>query len=209
MSMAANRLVANCSSSHESLIDFPVSCRGADQTIATISSTAWQPTSQVTTALIASQKRARLRRSAIAMQYIRFCVVGLSNALVDLGILNLLLLAHPTRNPLVLLLDNTLAVSLAILNSWLWNTRWTFRAQVTHRPRQRVLFAGQAALNVVTNNLILLGVTGMIPPSAGLSTLVASNLAKLGAMLAASTMSFLLLRTTVFRPSHPHHGKDL
>jgi putative flippase GtrA len=100
----------------------------------------------------------------------------------------------------LLLLDNTLAVSLAILNSWLWNSRWTFRPQVTKQHRQRVLFVAQALLNVATNNLILLGMTSVIPASADLSALVASNLAKLAAMPGASSLSFLLLRTFVFHP---------
>jgi putative flippase GtrA len=160
----------------------------------------------VTTGRPAAQPADRPRQSeaSAAWQYLRFCVVGLSNALVDLGVLNSLLLLHPTHSTLILLADNTLAVCLAIVNSYLWNTRWTFRGQVTHDRRERTLFVGQAALNVATNNLVLLAMASVLPPTLGIVSLLGSNLAKLAAMLVASTTSFLLLRTVVFRPRTAH-----
>lgn len=131
-------------------------------------------------------------------QYVRFIVVGLSNAAVDLGVLNLLLYLRPTHDPLMLVADNTIAVALAILNSYLWNTRWTFRLMVTGSARERVLFVAQGGLNVVVNDAVLLAMTGVLQPTQGLWYLVASNTAKLIAMLTASTTSFILLRSVVF-----------
>ncbi len=133
-------------------------------------------------------------------QFAEFLLVGLSNAIVDLGILNLLLLLAPPHSSGMLVLENTIAVVLAILNSYLWNSRWTFRPYVTHEMRQRVLFVAQALLNVAINDLVLLGLTHVLGPGHGFSYLVTSNLAKLGAMFLASLTSFLLLRSVVFRP---------
>src|SRR5579859_882206 len=122
-----------------------------------------------------SADKARVRRlsrgghQSLTSQFLQFAAVGASNAIVDLGILNLLLAVHPTRSPLTLIIDNTIAVSCAILNSYLWNTRWTFRAEVTHRHGQRALFVAQALLNVAINNLVLLAVAGALPPSLSLS----------------------------------------
>ena len=132
-------------------------------------------------------------------QYARFTVVGLSNAAVDLGVLNALLYLHPTHDPLILVADNSLAVALAILNSYLWNTRWTFRPLATGSARQRALFIAQAILNILLNNAVLLLMTSLLHPTQGTAYLVASNVAKLIAMLTASTTSFMLLRTVVFR----------
>lgn len=145
---------------------------------------------------------ARPRRS-IVVQFLQFAVVGASNAVVDLGVLNLLLALHPTSMPLALLLDNSIAVALAILNSYLWNTRWTFRTDVTHQQRQRALFVAQALLNIAINNVVLLAVAGILPPAPTVSSLVLNNVAKLAAMFAASSTSFLLLRLVVFRPIAP------
>lgn len=140
------------------------------------------------------------RRRPVIAQYVQFALVGASNAVVDLGVLNLLLVLYPTRSDALLLLDNTIAVALAILNSYLWNTRWTFRGAVTHQNTQRALFVAQALVNIAINNIVLIAVAGVLPPSLSLSALVLNNVAKLAAMFAASTTSFLLLRLVVFRP---------
>jgi putative flippase GtrA len=141
----------------------------------------------------------RTRTSAVA-QYLKFCAVGLTNAVIDLGVLNGLLLLRPTDSTIDLLAYNTVAVCLAILNSYIWNTRWTFRGQAVHTRREWALFVAQALLNIATNDLVLAGLTGLLAPSDGFSELLVNNAAKLGAMVAASTLSFLLLRGVVFRP---------
>ena len=144
------------------------------------------------------RQRTLPRRLSQGRQYARFLMVGVSNAVVDLAVLNALLWANPTRNPLTLVAYNTLAVALAILNSYLWNTRWTFRAEATHTNRESLLFLGQALVNILVNNLVLLGATALLPPTLGVTFLIWSNIAKLAAMIVASTLSFLLLRAVVF-----------
>ncbi len=133
-------------------------------------------------------------------QFLRFCVVGVSNAAVDLGALNLLLLLYPTRSDVTLLFYNTIAVALAILNSYLWNTRWTFHQQTTSSPRERALFVAQAVLNIAINNIVLFTMTDLLPTTTGEWSILTANLAKLAAMMTASSISFVLLRTVVFRP---------
>ncbi len=140
------------------------------------------------------------RKPSTGLQYLRFCLVGVSNAVVDLGALNLLLLLYPTRSDLTLLLYNTVAVMLAILNSYLWNTRWTFQEQATRSRRERTLFVAQAILNIAINNVVLFYMTDLMPSQTGEWSIFSANLAKLAAMVAASTISFLLLRTVVYRP---------
>jgi membrane-associated phospholipid phosphatase len=66
------------------------------------------------------------------VKYAKFSLVGISNALVDLGVMNLLLLVHPTRSPEVLVGYNLVALALTNSNSYLWNTLWTFRHHARH-----------------------------------------------------------------------------
>jgi putative flippase GtrA len=149
------------------------------------------------------EKRRDLPKPATGPQFLRFCAVGLSNAVVDLGALNLLLLLYPTQSDLTLLLYNTIAVMLAILNSYLWNTRWTFREQATSSGRERTLFVAQALLNIAINNIVLFAMTDLLPTSTGDWSILSANLAKLAAMVAASSISFVLLRAVVFRAKAP------
>ena len=139
------------------------------------------------------------RKPSTGLQYLRFCTVGVSNAAVDLGALNLLLLLYPTRSDLSLLFYNTIAVALAILNSYLWNTRWTFHDQATRSRRERTLFVAQAILNIAINNLVLFFMTDLLPTQAGDWSIFSANLAKLAGMMTASSISFLLLRFVVYR----------
>src|SRR5487761_540694 len=138
------------------------------------------------------QQRQQRKETSTALQYLRFCLVGVSNAVVDLGALNLLLHFYPTHSDLTLVIYNTIAVMLAILNSYLWNTRWTFHDQATRSHRERTLFVAQAILNIAVNNLVLFFMTDLLPTQAGEWSLFSANLAKLAGMMTASSMSFLL-----------------
>ncbi len=132
-------------------------------------------------------------------QYTSFVLIGLGNAVVDLFVLNLLLYIHPTTSSVVLVLDNTIAVTLAIVNSYIWNVRWTFRRSATGSNSERLMFAAQAIVNITLNNAALLLAAHVLPLPVGQRAILANNLAKLGAMALSSTVSFLLLRLVVFR----------
>ncbi len=135
-------------------------------------------------------------------RFVKFVLVGLGNAFIDLAVFNGLYWAMPTKNVLQLVLYNTLAVGAAILHSYFWNTRWTFRDRVRRRgpgaSRQRVLFLIQSMGNVVVNDLIL----GFIAPTLlhlhAMPVYMANNIAKLVAMFLASLTSFLLMKLVVF-----------
>jgi putative flippase GtrA len=58
----------------------------------------------------------KLKRGSI--RFSKFTVVGLLNAAVDIGTLNLFLLFLPTRDPSVLALYNGVALLLANVNSY-------------------------------------------------------------------------------------------
>jgi putative flippase GtrA len=137
----------------------------------------------------------------IARQFSRFVTVGVTNSIVDFGVFNLLFAIYPTTDIQVLVLYNSLAVALAILNSYLWNTRWTFRSGVKRGPRghrQRVLFLLQALLNVGVNDIVVAIITRLLLYQTFLSPTDSSNLAKLVAMLVASLSSFLIMKYVVY-----------
>lgn len=135
----------------------------------------------------------------LGAQYTRFSLIGASNALVDLGVLNLLLILEPTRNSWLLVLYNLAALVLANVNSYLWNTLWTFKNQTRHDARQVSLFSAQAVVNVAAGTLLFWLSASALESYAGFSTQIGGNIAKVISMLAASTVSFLFLRSFVFR----------
>ncbi len=141
----------------------------------------------------------RESRKQTGVKYAQFSLVGGSNALVDLGVLNLLLLISPTRSPELLVLYNVVALVLTNANSYLWNTLWTFRHQARHDAKQVGLFGAQGLLNVAVGGLLIWLVAHGLVAYTTLSPLVGGNVAKVVSMVAASTMSFVLLRFFVFR----------
>jgi putative flippase GtrA len=127
--------------------------------------------------------------------------VGVGNAVLDFGTLNLLLWIWPTGDPVRLALYNTLALVLANANSYFWNTIWTFRRQAQRTdPRQkRVGFGAQVLLNIGVNNG-LFWVSARLLADTSLPLVAGQNIAKVISTVGASALSFLVLRYIVLRP---------
>ena len=85
-----------------------------------------------------SEAKAKLKSGG--KRFSKFSLVGISNAAIDIGVLNLFLWLAPTREVTLLVLYNGVALILANLNSYAWNTLWTFRSRAEHDMRQIVLF---------------------------------------------------------------------
>jgi putative flippase GtrA len=134
------------------------------------------------------------------VKYAQFSAVGISNMLVDVGVLNLLLLVGPTRSPELLVLYNVGALILANANSYLWNTLWTFKDQARHDAKQVGMFTAQGLLNVAVGSALLWLAAHGLRAYTDLSPWVGGNVAKAISTIFASTVSFLFLRLFVFRP---------
>jgi undecaprenyl-diphosphatase len=133
------------------------------------------------------------------IKYAQFSLVGISNAMVDLGVLNLLLLIHPTRSPEILVLYNLVALALTNANSYLWNTLWTFRHHARHDAKQLGAFGLQAAVGIGVGSLVLWLVAHGLVTYANFPPLIGANVAKLTSMVVGSTTSFVLLHFFIFR----------
>jgi putative flippase GtrA len=99
-------------------------------------------------------------------------------------------------------LYNTLSVLAAVVNSYIWDSRWAFRGGAAHHgrkaARQRLLFVAQSGANIGIND----GVVAVLAPALlalqFLPVAGAENLAKLAGMSSASLFSFVVLRLVVF-----------
>jgi putative flippase GtrA len=144
-----------------------------------------------------STRGAKLKKGGV--RFSKFTVVGFANAVVDIGTLNLFLWLAPTRDPSLLALYNGVALVLANLNSYFWNTRWTFRGRAQRRdPRQRLLFTLQAIFNICISNGLFFVLIRPVLIYTDIPAYLAGNVAKLISVAVASTISFFLLRYVVF-----------
>ena len=146
-----------------------------------------------------SQESVQESRKKTAVKYAQFSLVGGSNALVDIGVLNLLLLISPTRSPEILVAYNVVALVLTNANSYLWNTLWTFRHHARHDARQMGLFTLQGVLNAaIASGVLWIVAHLLLALYPALSAQLAGNIAKLASMFVASSASFLFLHFLVF-----------
>ncbi len=93
----------------------------------------------------------------IALQYVKFCLVGGSGVVVDMGVLHFL--ASPGWLGWNLTLSKVLAAEVAMFNNFLWNDGWTFRyGQGKERCNWRSWFRRLAKFNLICTAGIVLSV---------------------------------------------------
>lgn len=134
-------------------------------------------------------------------RFMRFCVVGTTNAVIDFGVLNFLLWKFATSNNWIVIGYNSLAVLFAATNSFIWNKYWTF--QQRHRiTRQEVSrFVVLTSATIVMNDL-LMSILAMIFPHLMNNGAIGANVLKLAAIIGTLSVSFFGMRLWVFF----HHG---
>jgi putative flippase GtrA len=148
----------------------------------------------------------RLKKGGL--RFSKFTIVGFANAVVDIGTLNLFLWLASTREPSVLALYNGVALVLANVNSYFWNTRWTFRSRAKRRDRrQRTLFAAQALFNICVSNGLFFLLVRPVLVYTEVPAYLAGNVAKLISVVVASTVGFFLLRYVVFSRTRRFGGR--
>ncbi|GMA57778.1 putative flippase GtrA [Alicyclobacillus sacchari] len=136
-------------------------------------------------------------------RYCKFLLVGLMNAAVDLGALNILLIFFPTRSSWWLTVYNTIGVVAAIVNSYIWNRFWTFADVAKGTFREKLKFILQSLLNIGMNDGILVFANDYLVTHRNLPYIVSSNMAKGGAMFISSSLSYFLMHMFVFRRHRP------
>jgi putative flippase GtrA len=135
----------------------------------------------------------RLHRERLLGQVLRFAVVGGLNTLIDYGLYNFFYKVVG----LPLLVSNTMSVSIAIVNSFLWNRYWTFgRGDERDWHQQALPFLAISLVGLVINTI---GV-GVLHAIFGADSLLAINLYKLVASVLSLTWNFVGYRYIVFRP---------
>jgi putative flippase GtrA len=143
-----------------------------------------------------SEAKAKLKSGG--KRFSKFSIVGLSNSVVDIGVLNLFLWLEPTREVYLLVLYNGIALVLANVNSYVWNTLWTFRGRAEHDLRQVVLFSLQVLVNIGVSSGLFWALIHPIIVYTEVPTYLAGNVAKIISVTVASTISFFIMRYVVF-----------
>ena len=130
-------------------------------------------------------------------QFLRFCVVGSVNAVIDFALLNVLLWAYPTTNTEKILFYNSLAVLLASTNSFFCNKYWTFQQRESITLSEVLRFVVVAGATTGMNDALMLLLSKLFPDVMR-STLIGANALKLAAIIGTMSISFFGMRLWVF-----------
>lgn len=103
----------------------------------------------------------QLVRLPAVRQFAKFCIIGASSTVIDVGLLNLLV--HPTllfAGGLHWIPAQIISFAIAVANSFVWNSLWTFKGMGTGaRHEQFIKFLlvniGGLLLNVLVMKLVM------------------------------------------------------
>ena len=141
------------------------------------------------------------RRTPLVAETARFLLVGVLNTLVDLGILDLLMLATGHMEGAWFTLFKALSFLAAVVNSYLWNKHWTFGRRRTRRrtPGEFLVFfavsAAGFALNVGTASLLV----NVVGPRFGLGRELWANACAAAAAVMTIGWNFTGYKLVVFK----------
>jgi putative flippase GtrA len=97
-------------------------------------------------------------------RFAKFATVGALGAVIDFALLNLMRGVFGWD----LILANTLSVSVAMLNNFIWNRYWSFPESRTRKKRTQLpQFALVNLIGLVINNLIVVGIDAVLVPHVG------------------------------------------
>lgn len=86
-------------------------------------------------------------------QFVKFCLVGATSFVIDVGLLNLLYFG--LQQPLFV--SKTVSFLAGVTNGFLWNSRWTFREQRGSIQSQYPKFVATNLVGLVLNLSIMTG----------------------------------------------------
>lgn len=142
---------------------------------------------------------ARLMR--VAKQFIKFGIVGGINTAIDFGVLKALLMVTGITSGFELAVLNAISFSVAVVNSYFMNKRWTFEDK-TRDPNESFKFSQFFVVSVIglgVNSGIVYAFATFISPQFGISAQNWVLVGKLFATGASLVWNFVGYKLFVFR----------
>ena len=135
-----------------------------------------------------------------AMQFGKFIAVGQSNAAIDIGILNLLILITDIDSGLYYSLFKATSFIFAVVNSFMWNKFWSFDSKEKDgMGRQFVIFIAVSLVGLVINVSVASFVVNYIGPQWGISSKLWANVGVLSSTIFNIIWDFYGYKRFVFK----------
>lgn len=135
----------------------------------------------------------------VLYQFGKFAAVGTLNSFVDLGVLNLEILAVPSPGVWTYRILKSISFLCATTNSFFWNKLWTFDSREPANIAQTVKFYGIAIIGFFLNVAIASYVFSNIKAPASFSPALWANVGALCGILVVFVWNFLGYKYLVFK----------
>lgn len=128
-----------------------------------------------------------------------FALVGILNTSIDFAILNVLIaLTHHQRGGW-LFAEDCIAFTCAVINSYFWNARVTFKQHQRRAPRHLLVFFAIALVGLLLNGVVVVVVGGLL--SKTIAPLIALNGSKALATTVSLCWNYGAMRRWIFHPA--------
>jgi putative flippase GtrA len=135
----------------------------------------------------------------VIYQFGKFAAVGVLNTFVDLGVLNLEIVAFGTPGAWVYRVFKTVSFLAATTNSFLWNKYWTFNSQEPASAKQTIEFYGVAFVGFLLNVGLASYVFSNVSRPISVSQNLWANIGALVGVAAAFLWNFIGYKFWVFK----------
>jgi len=138
---------------------------------------------------------------SVIAQFSKFIIVGLVNTGLDFGVLNLLILLTGIETGVGIAVLNSIAFSVAVVNSYFMNKYWTFGVKgEAVKTVEASKFLMVSLIGLAINSGIVYGVTNfVIPPFAQIGPVSWVNLSKMVATGVSLIWNFIGYKFIVFK----------
>lgn len=143
------------------------------------------------------------KSAKISVQFCKCAIVGASNTLVDLAVLNLLMFFTGINTGIYISLFSGISFIAADVNSFLWNKFWTFRDKKKDSRsllRQIIAFLIVSSVGLAINTFAVHIIVNVIEkPQWAISASLWANIAKLCAVFLTIAWNFTGYKLIVFK----------
>jgi putative flippase GtrA len=130
-------------------------------------------------------------------QWLRYCLVGAANTLIEMLILNALLWRFPTGHVQTLVVYNALAYSGGAAGSFFLNKYWTFGRKQRPTSKEVGRFVISVLLELLSSNGLVWLIGNALHPLIA-NVMVWGNASKLLAVAGNAVLSYLIMRFWIF-----------
>jgi len=135
--------------------------------------------------------------SSTCRQWLRYCLVGAANTLIDVLILSVMLWRFPPSNVQTLVVYNALAYTGGAASSFFLNKYWTFGRKQRPTSKEVGRFVISMFLELLSSNGLVWLIGNALHPFIA-NALVWGNASKLLAVAGNAMLSYLIMRFWIF-----------